>query len=517
VVKGAEKEISNMDKMSRRDFLARAAKAGGALAAVSSAPELLSGRPRGSENVPYDVVIKGGLVHDGTAATPSEADIGVIGDKIAAVGRLSGTAPKLIDGSGCIVAPGFIDVHNHADQALQRLSLLKKGADVDPTFLGNHCYLYQGVTTIIAGNCGWGIPETDSWLEWVSSVRFGTNSYKLAPHGVIRQKLFGERQTEDLTQAQLDLFKGAIADSMSQGAVGMSTGLAYSPGFLTRSKELIELGKVVRKQGGLYVSHIRDEAGRPSGPGQYGVLESIKEAIEIGRRAEIPVQISHLKISQPIDGTSVAMVLELIEGARADGLDITADQYPYESGSSFLSILLPIEFVEKEGVKAKYKSPSGRREIQGAIEEVFSYLPPEKILVAVFSGKTEFEGKTLREISALTGKSPGECFPELVCGDEVAMGVFFSQDPGIVRAIAPRDYVMTARSERPEPASSPKLRGLSEEDPEIRPRGESPQLGRRPEVDDLPSRRKVQAQRKGKDRARVFRGHRRHRPQDIPR
>jgi len=440
-----------MDKMSRRDFLARAAKAGGALAAASSAQELLSGGPRRPENVPYDVVIKGGLVHNGTASEPSAADIGILGDKIADVGRLPGTAPKLIDASGCIVTPGFIDVHNHADQALQRLSLLKKGAELDPTFLGNHCYLYQGVTTVVAGNCGWGIAETDSWLDWVSSVRFGTNSYQLAPHGVIRQKLFGERQPEELTAAQRDLFKGAVAEAMAQGAVGMSTGLAYSPGFLTRTQELIELAKVVRKHGGLYVSHIRDEAGRPSGPGQFGVLESIKEAIEIGRRAEIPVQISHLKVSQPRNGVSAGMILELIEAARDEGLDVTADQYPYDSGSSFLSILLPIEFVEKEGVKAKYKSEAGRLEIQKAIEQVFGYLPPEKILVAVFRGKSEFEGKTLREISALRGKSPGECFPDLVCGDEVAMGVFFSQDPGVVREIAPRDYVMTASDGWPVP------------------------------------------------------------------
>jgi N-acyl-D-aspartate/D-glutamate deacylase len=440
-----------MNKMTRRDFLLKTAKAGGALAAASGASELLSGSPRCPGNVPYDIVIKGGLIHDGTPAPPIEGDIGIAGDKIAAIGRLSGTAPKIIDASGLIVTPGFIDVHNHADQALQRLSLRKDGSEIDPAFQGNHCYLYQGVTTVVAGNCGWGIAETDSWLKWVNSVRFGTNSYQLAPHGVTRQKLFGEKQPEELTEAQLDLFKGAIADSMAQGAVGMSTGLAYSPGFLTRTKELIELAKVVRRHGGLYATHIRDEAGRPSGPGQFGVLESIKEAIEIGRQAEIPVQISHLKISQPLNGVSAGMILELIEAARAEGLDVTADQYPYESGSSFLSILLPIEFVEKEGVKEKYKSRPGRGEVQKAIEQVFGYLPPEKILIAVFGGRSELEGKTLREISALTGKSPGECFADLVCGDEVAMGVFFSQDPEIIRQITPRDYVMTASDGWPVP------------------------------------------------------------------
>jgi N-acyl-D-amino-acid deacylase len=447
-----------MNKMTRRDFLGKTAKAGSALMAAVGTAGRLSGGPRRPENIVPDIVIKGGLIYDGTLAPPVEGDIGIIGDRIAAVGRLSGTARKTIDASGLIVTPGFIDVHTHGDQALQRLRLVK-GAEQNPTFLGNHGYLYQGVTTIVAGNCGWGMPETDSWLKWVDAVRFGTNSSHLAPHGVIRQQLFGDNQPEELTASQMDIFKARIAESMAQGAVGMSTGLAYAPGFLTGTQELIELAKVVRKQGGLYVSHIRDEAGRPSGKSQKGVLESIKEAMEIGRRAEIPVQISHLKISQPINGISAGMVLELIEAARAEGLDVTADQYPYESGSSFLSILLPIEFVDKEGVKEKFKSQTGRQEVQKAIEPVFDYLPPEKILVAVFGSKREYEGKTLREISDTTGKKPGECFADLVCGDEVAMGIFFSQDLSIVREIMPRDFVMTASDGWPVP------RGLSRPHP----------------------------------------------------
>ena len=448
-----------MIKMTRRDFLSKTAKAGGVLAATSGFMGLLPARSLHPAEVVHDIVIKGGLIYDGTLAPPVEGDIGIVGDKIVAVGRLSGTARKTIDASGFIIAPGFIDVHNHADQALQRLSLRKAGAELDPAFQGNHCYIYQGVTTVVAGNCGWGIPETDTWLKWVNSVRFGTNSFHLAPHGVIRQKLFGDNQPEELTESQMDRFRGTLSESMAQGAVGMSTGLAYAPGFLTRTKELIELAKVVRKHGGLYVSHIREESGKAVGQGKFGVLESIKEAVEIGRRAEIPVQISHLKISQPVNGVSADMVLDLVEASRAEGLDVTADQYPYESGSSFLSILLPIEFVDKEGVKEKFKSQIGRQEVQKAVEPVFDYLPPEKILVAVFGSKREYEGKTLREISDTTGKKTGECFADLVCGDEVAMGIFFSQDLSIVREIMPRDYVMTASDGWPVP------RGLSRPHP----------------------------------------------------
>jgi len=440
-----------MNKMTRRDFLSKTAKVGCALAVSSRALELLPSGSPPPGNVLYDIVIKGGSIHDGTLAPPAAGDIGIAGDKIVAVGHLSGTGLKIIDASGFIVTPGFIDVHNHSDQALQRLSFRKEASDLDPAFRGNYCYLYQGVTTVVAGNCGWGFTETDSWLSWVNSTPFGTNSFHLAPHGVIRQKLFGDGQPEELTKPQLDLFKNKIAESMAQGAVGMSTGLAYAPGFLTHTEELIELAKVVGKHGGLYASHLRDESGRSYGQGKFGVIESIKEAIEIGRRAEIPVQISHLKISEPMNGISAGTILDLIEAARAEGLDVTADQYPYESGPSFLTILLPKEFVEKEGVKDKYKSRQGREEVRKAIEQVFAYLPPEKILIAVFGRRREFEGKTLQEVSALTGKTPGDCFAEMVCGEEVAMGIFFSQDQNVVREIMPRHFVMTASDGWPVP------------------------------------------------------------------
>ncbi len=440
-----------MNKMTRRDFLAKTAKVGCSLAVSSSALERFSSHPLSSKGVFYDIVIKGGTIYDGTLAAPAIGDIGIVGDKIVEVGRLAGKSLRTIDASGLIVTPGFIDVHTHCDLAVQRLSVRKEALDLDPGFKGNYCYLYQGVTTVVAGNCGWGFTETDDWLKWVDSSKFGTNSYHLAPHGVIRQKLFGDDQPEELSEAQLDLFKNKIEESMAQGAVGMSTGLAYAPGFLTHTGELIELAKVVRKHGGLYASHIRNESGRPDGQGKFGVIESIKEALEIGRRAEIPVQISHLKIMEPINSLTAKRILDLIEAARAEGLDVTADQYPYESGSSFLTLLLPNEFVEKDGVKEKYKSQHGREEVRKAIEQLFASFPPEKILIATFGPKSAFEGKTLREVAELEKKSPGECYAELVCGDEVATGVFFNQDMKVVREIMPHDYVMTASDGWPVP------------------------------------------------------------------
>jgi len=390
-----------------------------------------------SKNAIYDILIKGGTIYDGTLTEPVTADLGIIGDRIVELGKIEGKALRTIDASGLIVTPGFIDVHTHCD-----LYYLKYGSDA-PSFRGNTNFVYQGVTTVVDGNCGLGTPDTTAWLNWVNSLKFGTNSYHLAPHGAIRQKLFGEQQPEELNSSQLDALKGKITESMEAGAVGLSTGLAYSPGFLARTREIIELAKVARMHGGIYATHIRDESGRDYGQGKRGVIEALNEAIEIGKRAEIPVQISHLKLMAPFNKVSANQILEIIDRARGEGLDITADQYPYDFSSTFISILLPNEFVAKEGIKETYKTPEGKRAIQRAIENVFSYLGPEKILISMFKKNTSYEGKTLREIAAIEGRQPAESFADMASEDEVPMGLFFNQDMKIVREIMPRDYVMT--------------------------------------------------------------------------
>ncbi|MBW1710071.1 MAG: amidohydrolase family protein [Deltaproteobacteria bacterium] len=376
----------------------------------------------------YDVIIKGGTVLDGTRSVPTVADIGIRGDKIEEIGQIPDKAARVIDAHGLIVTPGFIDVHTHCDIPFMRSARLIEHIYNIPSWKGNWNYMYQGVTTVVSGNCGEGYADADHWLEMINSLGFGSNVYHLAPHGQIRKEVLGEDQPEKLNDKQLDALKDKVAEVMEMGAIGLSTGLVYAPGFLAR---------------GLYATHIRDESGLCYADGKRGVCRAIEEALEIGEKAEIPVNISHLKISSPIDGMTARMVLDIIEEARIKGLDVTADQYPYDAGSSHLTLFVPSEFLGSGGVKEQYKAQEGKREIKKAIEAVFTHMGPEKILISEYRNNRQFEGKTIEEIGEMEGRSPSESFVEMVIGESPPLGVFFSQDMDIVRDIIPQSYIMT--------------------------------------------------------------------------
>jgi N-acyl-D-aspartate/D-glutamate deacylase len=190
---------------------------------------------------------------------------------------------------------------------------------------------------------------------------------------------------------------------------------------------------------------MRDESGALDENGVYGVVTSIRETARICREAEIPVHISHLKASAPHNGVKARDILEVINAARDEGLDMTADQYPYDAGSTQLTILLPNEMVSGQDIRDEYRTKEGRNDVARAINDVFEYLPPEKILISVmYEGESSWEGKTLQEIADMTGKDPALVFTELVCDIKTPTGIFFSMEMETVRELMAADYVMTA-------------------------------------------------------------------------
>jgi len=429
------------EKLTRKTFLEKTGKAAAVLAVAGSVP-LVTGCKKSEAE--FDIIIKGGTVYDGTFAKPKVIDIGIKGDTITALGELTGTADAIIDAKGLIVTPGFIDVHTHCDLTFKRTGWQRHLARFMPSWKGNYNYLYQGVTTVVTGNCGYGYTDLNEWFGIADSIDFGTNVYHLAPHGIIREELFGEKQPRDLSAAQLDQFKKKVAEEMEKGCIGFSTGLEYAPGLYSTTAELIELAKVVQKYDGLYATHMRDESGKIYDDGEFGIIKSIKEAIEIGRQAGIPVEISHLKISAPLNNANPESMLELIEQARREGLEVTADQYPYAAGSTQVTFLLPNEFKTSIGVKDEYKTKEGRVKMKEAIEKVFETLKPEKTLITMYPEREELEGKTIKEIADSEGKKPSEVFVEMAVEDQAPMAVFFFQDINVVRALMPRDYILTA-------------------------------------------------------------------------
>ncbi len=428
-----------MNKLTRREFLRLSALTGAGAVLAACARQLQVSK----RDIPsHDILIKGGTVYDGSQSQPHVADVGIKGDRIVAIGDLTSNGARVIDASGKIVTPGFIDVHTHVDLDFTEAGNLGFLAYVLPEWKGNYNYIYQGVTTVVSGNCGYGRTDTSAWFEELRSVTFGTNVYHLAPHGAIRAELFGKKQPTELSPEQLDQFKQRIAREMEKGAVGLSSGLAYAPGVLSSTQELVELAKVVGKYVGIYVTHTRTYSSEPGPNGQPGILNGFNEAIEIGRSAGVPVQLSHLQIQIGARYPNVvpAQVLDIIDQARKEGLDVTADQYPYAAGGGMISALLPDKFKSERGVLDEYKTPAGREEIKKALQEVLIDLPPEKILVV----DGDYAGKTLKEGAQMAGKDPSDTFVDLVTKDKSPMAILFQQDMDFVRQLAQRDYVFTA-------------------------------------------------------------------------
>jgi N-acyl-D-amino-acid deacylase len=385
----------------------------------------------------YSILIKGGTVYTGGPGQPVRQDIAIEGDRITAIGNLGGSADRVIDATGCIVTPGFIDVHNHADMVFPLIRSMMNAEDV-PELKGNLNFLFQGVTTIVTGNCGLGYTSIDEWFNYLDSLNFGNNVYHLAPHGKLRLDLFGPEQPLKLSPDQLRLLKKRIEGEMEKGALGVSTGLEYAPGQLADRDELYDVAAVVAGRGGLYATHTRDESGR-------GILAALKEAVAIGRHATIPVQISHLKLGIPYDkAVNAGNILPIIEDARKSGMDITADQYPYSTGSTYMTWMLEDKsFLLDDRIKPEFRTPGGKAQVVREVGKRLKYLAPEDVLVSQCPQNKEYEGKTLGQIAELVKRDPAELYADMVCVDAVPIVVMNSIDEAAVREFMTHDYVFT--------------------------------------------------------------------------
>ena len=285
-------------------------------------PALLGAQQR------VDILIRGGTVVDGSGAPRRRADVGVTAYRIAFIGDAAAsrvTAARTIDATGLIVAPGFIDPHTHTQADLS-----------SPERHANLAYLVQGVTTVITNNDGGGSIEIGRMLDGWRKGGIGTNAAVYIGQGSVRGAVLGMSASAP-TPAQIDSMRAIVARGMDQGAIGMSTGLYYAPGSYASTDEVIELAKVAAAKGGLYDSHLRDESSYT-----IGLVGAVNEAIRIGREAHLPIHISHIKaLGTDVWGQSDS-VIGIIRKARASGVDVTADQYPYTaSGTSLGASLLP--------------------------------------------------------------------------------------------------------------------------------------------------------------------------------
>ena len=329
-----------------------------------------------------DILFVGGTIFDGSGAEGVVGDVAIQGNKIVAVGKFThGKVLQRINCTGLVIAPGFIDLHNHSD-----------GPIVAPATRGNVNYLTQGCTTIVTGNCGSGPIRVKEFYDKVDAAGSGTHVAHLLPQGSLREFVM-QRVNRKPTEEELVKMRDLAAKAMEEGAWGMSTGLIYIPGTCCETEELIEIAKVVGSRGGIYASHIRNESKQ--------LVESVEEAMQIGREGKMPVHISHFKASGADAWGQLRIAANAIEKARTSSEKVTADQYPYIASSTSLeATLLPTWAGEggRKKLEERLKDAESRAKIKAAVDKALSI--KRRIQIASFGPNPEYVGKSLDEIAA---------------------------------------------------------------------------------------------------------------------
>ena len=379
-----------------------------------------------------DLVIKNGLVVDGTGNPWFRADVGLRSGRIVSVGDLTrASASRVIDARGLVVSPGFIDLHTHVDDDL----LSQPGAEN---------YVSQGVTTVIGGNCGGHAYPLRETLAKMENQRAALNWGSLAGHNLIREKVMAMRSGPPSAD-ELRKMQDLLAGEMEAGAFGLSTGLAYLPGVYSKTEELIALGAVVARFGGLYATHLRNQ-GRET-------TAAIEEAIAVGEHNAIPVQISHIKLSEEEVWNEIERITVPVEAARCRGVDVTLDQYPYTAASSGFSSSLPPDVFEGgvEKFLERMKDPATYERVRAALiarrlTSTHGVNRLRAMKIAACRAYPEYAGKTLEDILLAQGKTPDAAAAADLIIDIVRRGdasaIFFQMDESDVERLMRLPYVM---------------------------------------------------------------------------
>jgi N-acyl-D-amino-acid deacylase len=342
----------------------------------------------------FDVLLRGGRVLDGSGNAWARADIAIRGDRIAAVGNLStATATTIIDVAGLYVAPGFIDTHSHAGGALET-----------PELSAAHPLLAQGITTVFVNPDGGGRGDLDAQRRDLLRHGLGVNTALMVPHGAIRQMVMGMADRAP-TADELLRMQELIEQGMAAGAFAFSSGPFYAPGSFARTDELVALARVAAQHGAPYQSHIRDESDY-----NIGLLAAVEEVITVAREARTRGVVTHIKaLGPPVWGFSSAIV-HRIERARAEGVEVFADQYPYDASQTSLMAALVPRWVQADGrdsVRARLADEVRRARLLAEMRDNLARRGgPARIRIARHTADTSLEGRSLAEIAAARGEDP---------------------------------------------------------------------------------------------------------------
>ena len=353
---------------------------------------LVASFPASSQNPSYDLVLRNGRIVDGTGSPWYRGDIAIRGDTIARIApSITEPGRRTIDVGGQVVAPGFIDIHSHARDGIFEVP----SADN---------YIRQGVTTVIEGPDGSSPLPISAFLARLDALQKTINIGTMVGQGSVRSEVIGLTDRKP-TADELVKMRTLVEQGMRDGAFGLSSGLFYVPGTFTSTDEVIELAKVAARFGGIYISHMRDEASR--------IVDSVKETIAIGERGGLPTQLTHHKIIGTGNWGKSIDTLQLVDEARKRGVDATIDQYPYTASSTGIgAALLPAWAQEggREKVVARLKDQGIRADIKSeavhAIQNERGGGDPKNVVLARCQWDTSLDGKNLAEVTRMRGMEP---------------------------------------------------------------------------------------------------------------
>jgi N-acyl-D-amino-acid deacylase len=335
-----------------------------------------------------DILIKDGRILDGTGNSWFYGNVAIKNGKIVKVGNLGNyTAAKTIDAKGLIVAPGFIDVHTHIE-----------GDEIKNPTADN--FIYDGVTTVVTGNCGSSDVDIKSYLQKLDSLHLSINIATLIGHNDVRRAVMGSANRKATAEEQKKM-EELVEKAMQDGAVGFSTGLIYTPGTYSTTEEVVGLAKAAAKYKGVYATHMRDEGDE--------ITKAIEEALYIGKEAKMPVEISHFKLTGQQNWGRSKETIPMIIKAREQGIDVTIDQYPYTASSTSLGTLIPDELLSDGGdsIKARLQRPEVRKYVT---RYMVAKLKKRKLkhfsypVVAYYKADTTMNGKSIEEVNLLMGR-----------------------------------------------------------------------------------------------------------------
>ena len=384
------------------------------------------------EPLDVDVLLQGGMIHVGGGEPATVGDVAIVGQRIAAVGQFAvRSVAQQFDCRGLVISPGFIDLHNHSDrQVLEK----KTRAVVN--------YLTQGCTTIVTGNCGSGPVNTGDYYERIDQLGVGVNVAHLLPQGSLRREVMGSEQRK-ATADELARMKQLAARAMQDGAWGMSTGLIYVPSSYADTAELVELAKVIGRHGGIYASHIRNE--------NVELLSAIEEALEIGRKAELPIHISHFKSSGTDAWGLVRIAAETIEKQRGSGQRITADQYPYAASSTSLEATVIPTWARAGGraeMLSRLDDPDQGPRMRAAIAEKLRKVGGgQRLQIASYAQRPDWTGQRLARIARAENIEPLELVLQITRNGGASI-VNHSMNEEDVRSVMARPWLATASDGR---------------------------------------------------------------------